>query len=305
MPSREDWLNQIAKLRLYVAKHGTAPHKPLLLLVVLDLVQRGELPPDGVMELTPNLAFQFSAYASVVAHRRPQPILVRFPFYHLTSDGFWRVLDSDKRPTKENNRARYAVLEPDFVQCASDPEWRIQARHLLIGKYFPAEERAALYALTGLPQPADAELDEILAKQPMEEAVKKGREARFRINILYNYHFTCALSGYRLTTIDSGCIVDAAHIHQFADSRNNDPRNGLALSKNAHWLFDNGLWTIDGQNRVLVAHQQFEEEATDPAFRSLASYHGKPLYLPEDQAVWPGERYVEWHRTKRFRGAVS
>src|SRR5439155_11085292 len=73
------------------------------------------------------------------------------------------------------------------------------------------------------------------------------------------YNYTCALTRYRLTTIAGGSIVDAAHIHQFADSRNNDPRNGLALSKNAHWLFDNGLWTLDEDYRVRVAKGEFSE----------------------------------------------
>lgn len=58
------------------------------------------------------------------------------------------------------------------------------------------------------------------------------------------YNYTCALTGYRLVTLTSGTIVDACHIHQFAHSRNNDPTNGIALCKNAHWLFDNGLWSL-------------------------------------------------------------
>ena len=57
----------------------------------------------------------------------------------------------------------------------------------------------------------------------------------------------------------AGSIVDAAHIHQFADSRNNDPQNGLALGKNAHWLFDQGLWTIADDYTVIVAVGQFVE----------------------------------------------
>ena len=54
-------------------------------------------------------------------------------------------------------------------------------------------------------------------------------------------------------TISSGSNIDAAHIHQFSDSRNNDVRNGIALSKNAHWLFDEGLWTIADDYTVKVA----------------------------------------------------
>ena len=65
-----------------------------------------------------------------------------------------------------------------------------------------------------------------------------------------------ALTGYRVTTISGGAIVDAAHIHQFSDSRNNDPRNGIAAlgqESLTHWLFDAGLWTLDDDYRVLVA----------------------------------------------------
>ena len=301
----ETWLNKIGNLKRYTSKGGPAPHKPLLLLVVLDSIENQGLPSDGLLELTPELAFRFSAYASVVAHRRSQPILVRFPFYHLKNDGFWQTLDDDRQTTTEKSRGRFAALNPVFADCAQNPDWRTQARQLLIAKYFQPEERAALYSLTGLPVPEDAELKELLAREPLEVAFGKGREARFRIIVLYNYHFSCALSGYRLTTIDSGCIVDAAHIHQFADSRNNDPRNGLALSKNAHWLFDNGLWTLDGNNRVLVAQSHFAEEFSDPAYPSLSSYHGRELYLPADPASWPAPHYVEWHRTKRFRDSKN
>jgi hypothetical protein len=62
-------------------------------------------------------------------------------------------------------------------------------------------------------------------------------------------------------TIDAASIVDAAHIRPFALFGNNDVRNGLALSKNAHWLFDNGLWTLNENYEVLVATRHFHEES--------------------------------------------
>ena len=43
MDKEVKWLKIIANLNFYKAKHGTAPHKPLLLLVVIDLVESGEL----------------------------------------------------------------------------------------------------------------------------------------------------------------------------------------------------------------------------------------------------------------------
>jgi putative restriction endonuclease len=303
MDSKTAWLIKVGKLRVNAAHEGRAPHKPLLLLVVLDLIESQGPPADGLLELTPDLAFRFSAYASVVAHRRSQTIRVRYPFYHLKSDGVWQPLDESKQPTGERSRVRFAALDASFLECLCDAEWRSAARRRIIAVWFEPKEQAALCVLSGLPVPEDGA--GVVAQDPLEAAVKTGREARFRINVVYNYRFTCALSGYRLTTIDSGSIVDAAHIHQFADSRNNDPRNGLALSKNAHWLFDNGLWTVDRDYRVLVADSHFDEQCSDPGSRSLTSYHGQPLFLPAAQSHWPGFEYVEWHRTKRFRGRVQ
>jgi putative restriction endonuclease len=49
------WLQKISKLNVYRAKHGRAPHKPLLLLALLELAELNEL-PNGVIWLTPELS---------------------------------------------------------------------------------------------------------------------------------------------------------------------------------------------------------------------------------------------------------
>ena len=114
------------------------------------------------------------------------------------------------------------------------------------------------------------------------------------------YQYTCALTGHRLTTVARGSLVDAAHIHQFADSRNDDPRNGLALSKNAHWMFDQGLWSLSDDLTVLVAYDQFTEEY--PSGLPLAGYAGRRLAGPADDGLWPDPVYLAWHRRKKFLG---
>src|SRR5437868_15365318 len=117
-------------------------------------------------------------------------------------------------------------------------------------------------------------------------------------------HYTCALTRYRLYTIAGGSIVDAAHIHHFSDSRNNDPRNGLALCKNAHWLFDNGLWTLSDDFKVIVAEGKFVEECLEPGIKGLLDYRECGIYLPVDHTKWPDLQYIKWHRWHRFKGAV-
>jgi putative restriction endonuclease len=291
------WLAKFARLRIDTATN--APHKPLLLLVVLDLAQEGTLGPE-TLALTPQLAFRFCTYWSIVAHRRKQQPDVRWPFTKLKTEGVWMPLDLRGEPTRDPKLACAAKLNADFVAAAKDPAFRDQARRILIAKYFQPAERVALYTLLGMPVPSDdqiaADANYVAAGDPR----RKGRDVRFRLDVVAAYNYTCALTGLRLTTISAGAIVDAAHIHQFADSRNDDPRNGMALCKNAHWLFDNGLWSLDDDYRVLIATDRFDEDAPDQ--KSLRDYAGERIRLPSNELFWPDRKHLAWHRGKRFEG---
>ncbi len=292
-----DWLSRISNLHLYHAKHGRAPHKPLLLLVVLELAERAELPPQR-MWLTPELAFRFNSFWHVVAYRRTQAPDVRMPFHHLGGDGFWKPFTQAGEPSKHRSVTSYVELDPDFVAATADPAFRDQARRILIARYFEPAERNALYHLVGIPVPKEDQIARDASFEAPKDAENAGREGRFRVDVVSAYHYTCALTGYRVTTVESGGIVDAAHIHQFAHSRNNDPRNGLALSKNAHWLFDAGLWSIDDDYHVIVASDHFSEDSPDQ--KPLGDYNGQPLRLPDDKRIWPDPRHLRWHRERRF-----
>ena len=76
------WLHKLATLKIDRARGDPAPHKPLLLLAVLEMAERGEL-AGPELPLSPDLAFRFSVYWSVVAERRKARPDVRLPFHHL------------------------------------------------------------------------------------------------------------------------------------------------------------------------------------------------------------------------------
>jgi putative restriction endonuclease len=297
--TREHWLAKLTKLKVDRAKGDPAPHKPLLLLAVIELAEQGLL-PQGTLPLTPELAFRFCTYWRIVAHRRKQKPDVRFPFHHLPSDGVWRSIEEDGNPSPDRRLTRYAVFNHDFEACLYDEEFRVEARQVLICTYFPPDERVALCSLLDLPVPSEDEVAIASSHRSPEKAQERGREARFRLQVISAYSYTCALTGYHLMTVSSGSIVDAAHIHQFSDSRNNDVRNGIALCKNAHWLFDNGLWTIADDYTVRVACGAFAEHSPDQI--SLSDYHGQRIRLPVDLALSPDPARLAWHRKRRFRG---
>jgi putative restriction endonuclease len=275
-------LGRFAALRVDRATGDPAPHKPLLLLVVLDLAERNEL--GAFIDLTPQLAFRFCSYFSVVAYRRGTRPDIRLPFHHLGSDGgFWVPLAADGTVSPDRRRTARARLSEQFLVLAGS-----------------VAERAALYALVGMPIPPEdqIELDARIGNDSAAEEV--GRNARFRIEVVAAYDYTCALTGQRLLTIDAGSIVDAAHIHPFAASRNNDVRNGLALCKNAHWAFDEGLWSVDEQFHIMVAGRHFAEDCPDG--KPLMSYQGQRLRLPRDPNASPDLQHFAWHRSNRFCG---
>ena len=290
----ERWLRVAAHLRVD-RKRNIAPHKPLLLLVVAELAEEGKLEP--ILPLTGELVFRFLAFWTVVASRRSQKPSIRLPFYHMRSDGCWTPLNDKGEPTLERMRAEAAQIEATFFVSLQDPAFRRQLRRVLIARYFTDPgERAALYDLVGLAIPPD---DVVKADAELyEESRQRGREARFRLAVVPAYNYACALTGYRCVTVDAGSIVDAAHIHQFADSRNNHPHNGIALCKNAHWMFDAGLWSLDDEFRVIVAADRFNE-AGDAAFL-LKGMAGQQVQLPAKQDYWPDKAHLAWHRERKF-----
>ena len=91
-------------------------------------------------------------------------------------------------------------------------------------------------------------------------------------------------------------VAEAAHIHQFADSRNNHPRNGIALCKNAHWTFDEELWSLDGDYRVLIAAKRFDESGASEFL--LSHKAGSHILLPSDSNLWPDKNHLAWHRKR-------
>jgi len=294
--SHDQWLGKLTKLN---KARNNAPHKPLLLLVVLEAAEKHEL-LHGEMFLTPELAFRFDTFAQVVAYRRTQRPDIRMPFHHLKTDGFWTACTESGEPSKHRTVTRFVMPDSEFVDACSNADFRTAARRILIAKHFEPAERNALYNLVGLEIPPD----DVIAKDAMfeapDDASQAGRDGRFRLDVASAYNYTCALTGYRVTTVSGGSIVDAAHIHQFADSRNNNPCNGMTLSKNAHWLFDAGLWSIDDNFRVIVAAREFSESSPDQ--RSLIEYSGEKLRLPTDDGLWPDPRHCRWHRKNRFLG---
>lgn len=294
----ESLLSRLSRLKVDRARGDPAPHKPLLLLAALDLIDADRLTLPTI-HLSPELTYQFLTYWRIVAHRRKAAPDIRMPFHHLSGDRIWEPLDANLQPSPDRKVTHFVRLPDTMAVLFSDQRFRDKARRVLVSSYILPSEQVALAATLGI---SESELGATaIATTGHQAAVQRGRDVRFRLVVVAAYRYTCALSRHRLTTITRGSMVDAAHIHQFADSRNNDPRNGLALSKNSHWMFDQGLWSIADDLTIMVAASHFSEEY--PGGAPLTNYIGQPMLLPDDDRLWPDRTYLAWHRSKKFLGA--
>lgn len=294
------WLGRLGNLNVSRSQsRGPAPHKPLMLLTVIDLAEAGEIGPDGLVVYDVRLVVRFRDYWELVLERQRNAPDIPMPFHALGSerDRVWERFTDKGTPSRAKATTRLCRLDPELRLLLEDPAFRSEARRLLVSIYFTPKEQIMLCARLGLRLPGTAEIEALRADaKTFKAGQRKGRDSRFKSEVLGGYHYTCALTGYRLDT-EKGALVQAAHIHQHARSGNDDPRNGLALTPDAHWMFDAGLWTAEPKGDdfvVRVAKGRFQEGSVDG--RTLLEREGMGLVFHEHARIRPAAEHLAWHR---------
>ena len=111
---REVCLSRVQQLRRWTRGGERAPHKPLLLLLMLGRVQRGQLGPVAFTEIERPLADLLRDFGPARPSYHP-----KFPFHHLTSNGLW---SSPTLPAR--TPARWAPRSAGCAPPAPSAVWR-------------------------------------------------------------------------------------------------------------------------------------------------------------------------------------
>lgn len=123
------------------------------------------------------------------------------------------------------------------------------------------------------------------------------RDAAFTRVIQRAYSKTCAMTGLKLVNGGGRCEIEAAHILPVERQGPDSPRNGIALSRTVHWLFDRGIVSISDKGEILVAKGLLP----DPIRRML---NPDGLILrPCEAALRPHPHFLRFHREKIFKGS--
>jgi putative restriction endonuclease len=296
---------------------GQAPHKPILLLSVLDLFAQGRI-THNLIEITPELGELFAAYwAKVMPPERRGNLAL--PFFHLRSGGFWHLLP---QPGQENvlqtirqvDRLSQldklilgASLDDELFKLLQTCETRNALRVSLIQAYFAPEYHSELLALGEINLNAfvySQHLIEQARKQVrevtgVEEVYQQSvRDQGFRRAVVRIYNHRCAFCGVRMLTSDGHTAVDAAHIIPWSVNHDDDPHNGMALCGLCHWSFDQGLVGVSDRFLVLLSE---ELRISQNVPGHLLTLESRSIIGPAEQALWPHMEALEWHRQNVFR----
>lgn len=163
-------------------------------------------------------------------------------------------------------------LDPDEVLSDDLVETALQLEALESWSPFVAEDRAVYKVST------------------------RRRDRAFRRIVLDNYNQTCAVFRAKFR-YQKHVEADAAHIIGKDRNGTDDPRNGIALSKTAHWAFDQGIFTLTDQYEIEVHKDAFD---ADVALFPLLGLDRRRILLPCDEATLPHPEAIEWHRSEVF-----
>ncbi len=116
------------------------------------------------------------------------------------------------------------------------------------------------------------------------------RDAAFRRMIQDEYESTCAMTGLKLINGGGRCEIEAAHIRPVEDGGPDSPRNGIALSRTIHWMFDKHFLSISDTGDILVAKKFVPEQ-----IRKMLNSDGK-IRVPASTSCQPHPVFLKYHR---------
>ena len=300
-------------------------HKPFLLLIIIEMLESGELsenriPFREIEEKKPFFADLIAVFKSGNTTNW-QPSLHN-PFFHLKTNGFWHLDPPELQsrpavttPTEAylRNTGAVAKLNERLFVLLVMPEYREILRQTLIRTYFSnirheieqvieehrtlSREHIAediegyseqLIQDTQHPFLVQREVTSIQIETPV-------RSAGFRKAIMKIYEYKCAVCALDIRTASGASITDAAHIIPFSVSCNDDVRNGLSLCKLHHWAFDAKLFSLNETYHVIVPPISHEHE---PTARMLSELRDKLIWTPPVERHCPDQEALAWHRER-------
>jgi putative restriction endonuclease len=315
----QKYIKAFLKLRID-RSHGPAPHKPILLISILQAFQNG-FQNNHKIYITPELIALFKTNWNLLVTTN-HDCRISYPFYYLKSEKFWKLIPRIgfdninmigsivKSFSKLNSAIEYAVIDEDLCELMKNQKYNVILMQSILDKYFPNSKSNFINSSHGQNQLLN-EIENKILKESSEEyrqEIKKLLEQNndeeiflrgslFKREVPKIYNNTCCISGMRIDATANISMIDACHIVPFSESYDDTITNGIALCPNLHRAFDRGLIGIDKNYKVIVS-KSFSENITN---YSIKSFEGKMLRLPKIKNYYPLKENFNWHMNNIFR----
>lgn len=308
--------NKFTKLRVDRAHGAVAPHKPILLLSVIELIEQGLLKHNQIPLSAELIAAFLKLWQSLgsTAHNAD----IGMPFFHLTSDGFWHfqpnpgfepLLSSGAKVRAVGvlrQAVEYAYLDEELFELLQQPTSRNLLITTLLNTWFAdktqqVQEILRVNAFAEFQQELLATGGKVYQEADLKDETKVVvRDATFRKVIVSIYDYRCAFCSLRIINSLSQNIVDGSHIKPFSQFYDDRIDNGISLCKNHHWAFDRGWFGINDDFTLLIK-DDLREDA--PNSKPMQEFNGDRIRLPVHAQYYPRLEALRWHRQYVLKAA--
>jgi putative restriction endonuclease len=268
------------------------PHKPVLLLSLLEMVDLGKMKGNRI-PFGDELRDCFKAYFEIV-RCADDKATIENPFYYLQGDQIWLVNTNQGRLQDQVSMKRLKEMgavgsfPPDVWLLLQSELNREQVREGILCRFFSAKRPILREFINErLRRQSGSELAE------EEKEFNSKRDGAFRRVVVDLYDYQCAACGLRIKLpLETITFVDAAHLIPFSESHNDHPSNGIALCKNHHWAMDRNLIAPGVDMKWRVAGSILSQRSTGEA--ELARLAGSPVLPPHDPQFSPSRDSLRW-----------
>lgn len=138
------YINCFSTLHTMKIQEKPAPHKALLLLSVIDLVEQGVI-TDSCIPLSDILEKQFKHNSiSYLGDSSTYDPKINYPYYHMRSEPFWELVSTTTTPVLDisnysisnlKKHIAYARIDTELQELLKDSSARVKLRDVLIVNY--------------------------------------------------------------------------------------------------------------------------------------------------------------------------
>lgn len=279
--------NPLLRLNVWARESREAFNKPLLVLMALGALSRGERSMP-YLEVEGKLKRLLQEFGNV---RSPRP---HYSFWRLTGDKLWVVTPNALAKNASGDVSTSELREKEAIGRFSDAvlAWLTAekgrlttATHEFLSAYFAESLHEDL--LSAVDFHADHQL-----------ATRRKRDAGFRALVLQAYQLKCAVCQQDIRIGSEPVCLEAAHIKWHQAGGPDEVNNGLSLCSTHHKLFDRGAFTINENLQILVSEHMTGSDCLEEV---ILRFHIKPIQKTTRMEYKPAEEHLRWHRDKIFK----